>query len=149
MRYAIFDIDGTIADNTHRQHYLKENWAAFFAEMKHDLPIHSIITLIQIIHRDRSTLRARVVLVSGRPECYRQVTEHWLSKYQIPYHQLLMRKDNDQRQDWMVKEDILTTLIKQSGEPPIFVIDDRQQVVDMWRRHGLTCLQPRVAPQEF
>jgi len=151
MRYVIFDIDGTIADNTHRQHYVagkKKDWKGFLSEMDHDEPIQSIITLIQIIHRDSHPLRARVMLVTGRPEYYRPTTFSWLTKHKIFYDQLLMRKDGDHREDWLVKEDILKELIERFGAKPIFVVDDRQQVVDMWRRHKITCLQP-CAPVEF
>lgn len=151
MRYVIFDIDGTIADNKHRQHYLtgkKKDWKGFLGEMEHDTPIQSIITLVQIIFRDNDPLLARVVLVTGRSECYRQVTVDWLTKYEVPFHLLLMRKDGDDREDWVVKEVVLDTLIKKFRTRPIFVVDDRQQVVDMWRRRGIKCLQPCV-PTEF
>ena len=151
MPYIIFDIDGTIADNTHRQHYLtskKKDWKNFFAEMDLDIPIQSIITLMQIIYRNHTRPQTNIILVTGRPERYRLVTMSWLTKYQIPWHQLWMRKDGDRREDWVVKEEILKTLIEHFDTLPIFVVDDRQQVVDMWRRHEITCLQP-CAPVEW
>ena len=53
-----------------------------------------------------------------------------------------MRKAKDNRQDSMVKQDILDAL-KAEGKDIIFAVDDRQQVVDMWRGNGITCL-PRI-----
>ena len=42
------DIDGTVANNEHRQHYLKnqKDWKSFFDEMVNDIPIHDVINKI-------------------------------------------------------------------------------------------------------
>jgi hypothetical protein len=40
----------------------------------------------------------------------------------------------------MTEQDILDAL-KAEGKDILFAVDDRQQVVDMWRRNGITCLQ--------
>ena len=50
-----------------------------------------------------------------------------------------MRKDGDFRADYIVKQEIYDMHIK--GKNVLFVMDDRQQVVDMWRRNGLKCFQ--------
>ena len=51
-----------------------------------------------------------------------------------------MRGDKDSRPDSEVKQDILKQL-KDEGKEILFVVDDRQSVVDMWRTSGITCLQ--------
>jgi len=53
---------------------------------------------------------------------------------------LFMRPDGDFRADNIVKQEIYDTHIKGKHDV-LFVMDDRQQVVDMWRRNGLTCFQ--------
>ena len=42
---VICDIDGTIADNSHRQHYLegKRDWKSFFEGIENDKPILKIL----------------------------------------------------------------------------------------------------------
>tara|TARA_B100000795_G_C22636774_1_gene374842 strand:- start:55 stop:219 length:165 start_codon:yes stop_codon:yes gene_type:complete len=42
------DIDGTVANNDHRQHFLdgKKDWDGFFDALNKDKPIHSIINKI-------------------------------------------------------------------------------------------------------
>ena len=51
-----------------------------------------------------------------------------------------MRPENDNRQDSIVKREIFEQYIK--GVYDIeFVLDDRNQVVEMWRSLGLKCLQ--------
>jgi hypothetical protein len=57
-----------------------------------------------------------------------------------------MRKYGDFRQDSIVKQEIYEQLIAPDYDI-LCVLDDRQQVVDMWREIGLTCLQ--VAPGDF
>ena len=51
-----------------------------------------------------------------------------------------MREDKDSRPDSEVKQDILRRLQGQCKKI-LFVVDDRQSVVDMWRANGVTCLQ--------
>ena len=68
-------------------------------------------------------------------------TIKWLTKYKIPYHDLLMRKTKDGRKDSVIKKEIVDEHIK--GKYFVrFVLDDRDQVVDMWRKEmGYACLQ--------
>ena len=50
---CIFDIDGTLALNEHRQHYLTEspkNWKAFNAECGKDEPNLPIIEIYNSLH---------------------------------------------------------------------------------------------------
>ena len=51
-----------------------------------------------------------------------------------------MRKQHDNRADWIVKKELFVDEISNIYDVK-FVLDDRQQVVDMWRSLGLTCFQ--------
>ncbi|MGL5035385.1 MAG: AAA family ATPase [Microcystaceae cyanobacterium] len=87
-----------------------------------------------------------VLLVSGREDQYREPTLRFLTKYNITYHQLWMRETGDSRKDSIVKKEIFDRHIR--GVYNIeFVLDDRNQVVELWRSLGLTCLQ--VADGDF
>ena len=57
-----------------------------------------------------------------------------------------MRSNSDFRPDFEVKEGMLVKM-KDQGFDPIMAFDDRQQVVDMWRRQGITVMQ--VAEGDF
>ena len=146
---VICDIDGTIANCEHRKHYVTErpkNHEAFYAGVKDDTPIWSVIGLVQTLLAYEGS-RTELVFVTGRPERCRTDTVEWL-KHTHLYpndYTLLMRKDKDYRQDYIVKQEILDTHIDKSRV--WLVLDDRKQVVDMWRRNGLTCLQ--VADGDF
>jgi hypothetical protein len=87
-----------------------------------------------------------VLLVSGREDKYREQTINFLDKHQIIYEKLIMRETGDFRKDSIIKKEIFDTQIR--GFYNIdFVLDDRNQVVEMWRQLGLTCLQ--VAEGDF
>jgi hydroxymethylpyrimidine pyrophosphatase-like HAD family hydrolase len=146
---VICDIDGTIANCEHRKHYVTErpkNHEAFYAGVKDDTPIWSVIGLVQTLLAYEGR-QIELVFVTGRPERCRTDTVEWLKNTHLYPNEytLLMRKDKDYRQDYIVKQEILDTHIDKSRV--WFVLDDRKQVVDMWRRNGLTCLQ--VADGDF
>src|SRR5665213_2001730 len=75
---VIFDIDGTLANCSHRLHHILEtrpkDWDAFFGAMDDDLPIRPIVQLFT----ELETAGNVIILCTGRPENYRQVTERWL-----------------------------------------------------------------------
>jgi hypothetical protein len=137
MTAIIVDIDGTIADNMHRQNVLEnepKNWDAFFMECHLDLPIEPIVDLVQILEKHHI-----ILIVTGRSEKYRELTKLWLQKHKIIYDKLYMRREGDYRPDHEIKEEILLEI--RENYSPFLAIDDRQSVVDMWRRNGLICLQ--------
>ena len=81
-----------------------------------------------------------LILVSGRGEENRRITEQWLVWNEIPFNTLLMRPKGDFRPDTEIKQEILQTL-RQQGKSILFAVDDRQSVVNMWRANDVTCLQ--------
>ena len=140
MKIILFDIDGTLANIEHRRGYLdqeKPDWKSFNAEMGGDTPNAPIVALYKALW---AADNFELILVTGRNERSRAITEQWLTWNAIPFDQMLMRPDNDFRADHLIKEDILKQLLA-TGMEIEFVVDDRQQVVDMWRRNGITCLQ--------
>lgn len=136
----IFDIDGTIADIKHRRTFLESdipNWKSFNEHMGHDAVNHPIAELYRTLWASN---KYNIILVSGRSESYRKLTEQWLTWNEIPFSNIIMRQDGDSRADHIIKEEILTKLQK-DNHSILFVVDDRQQVVDMWRKNGVPCLQ--------
>jgi hypothetical protein len=140
MKKAIIvDIDGTLADISHRVKYLEQtpkDWKNFFQSMKEDKVNIWCKTLVQ---RFKAT-NISVLLVSGRPDNYFKETVDWLGMKGIYYDNIFMRKAVDYREDFIVKREIYDTEIKGKYDV-LFCIDDRNQVVNMWRANGLTCLQ--------
>lgn len=135
------DIDGTIADISHRLHFIqqeKPDWDGFFAACCDDKPIREVIETLQSLNAGEAT----IVLISGRSDAVRTMTQKWLHDFDVPYEELLMRKAGDHRQDHIVKAELLDKALEDNpGTRIIAVFEDRKQVVDMWRERGLRVFQ--------
>lgn len=134
---VIVDIDGTIADVRHRLHHIqgvkKKNWKAFFEGMDRDKPIESMIQQVHELARQH-----QIIIVTGRPDHYRERTEKWLKANGIRYRKLFMRPSGDHRPDYTVKEEVLREFRK--GQI-VLAIDDREPVCDMWEKNGIRCIR--------
>jgi len=130
----IVDIDGTLAHMKGRSPY---DWDRV-GEDECDTIIKEIVNAYDNY--------GVVIVMSGRDASCRAITEKWLNDNNIVWDTLLMRDEGDMRKDSIVKRELFDTYI--AGHYFIeYVLDDRQQVVDMWREMGLKCLQ--VAPGNF
>ena len=168
----VCDIDGTIADLTHRLHYIKNpdgtkrdkpDWESFHNLCGYDTPKKRVIHVLHDLYdvgRGEGWYGSRrtIYFMSGRNERVRQVTIDWLKKHVVspsmmrqdgdPH--LFMRSEGDRRDDVTVKRE----MFKKIGLTPdnvVAVLDDRQGVVDMWREEGFLCLQVdawKEAPQK-
>lgn len=137
-RAIIFDIDGTLADCSHRQvHLLKEpkDWPAFNATMAMDTCNDWCRDLLEAMSWTHS-----IFLVTGREECFREETEAWLKNNGISHNGLFMRAVKDYRQDPVIKRELYEQFIKPTHAVD-FIVEDRARVVKMWREIGLVCLQ--------
>jgi predicted kinase len=127
----IVDIDGTLA------HRYNRNWFEYDkVDQDHlDVVVYGIVEAF-------AKKGYNILIVSGREstEICKQKTLAWLDKHKVPYCGLMLRKENDYRRDSIVKKEIYETLIKDRFDVE-FVLDDRTQVVNMWREIGLKCLQ--------
>ena len=135
---VICDIDGTLAlceQGREKSYYYDRD----FMLDKLNEPIAEIV---RKFYMDVD----QMIIVSGRKEKNRRVTEAWLEDNDIPYDMLLMRKDDDNGPDNLTKCNIYLEHIREKFNV-FFVLDDRDRVVKMWRDQGLTCLQ--VAEGDF
>jgi hypothetical protein len=134
---AVFDLDGTLADISHRVHLVqsdKPDWDAFYSLIPGD-DLNSWCKELM----DAMCEKHEVVIVSGRPKRCLKDTKEWLEKYEVPYHKLyLVREDKDYRPDHELKKKWLDGY---GRNKILFVVDDRTRVVDMWRNEGIICLQ--------
>jgi len=147
----IFDIDGTLADVSHRRHHVtggKKEWNQFFDKMVDDPPLANVCLLADILGHYVDMLEPhnelKLFLFSGRPDSHRQHTEEWLERYVPQYfynaEALLMRAEGDYRPDTEVKKEFLHN-IQAQGYEVRFVVDDRPSVIQMWKDEGLTVLE--------
>ena len=148
-KIVIFDLDGTLALIDKRRAIStkdddKMDWDIFFdpKNIPLDQPNIPVIKMAQMLDNQGFN----VVIFSGRSARTWNATNDWLNKHNVPFNKLFMRPvdkhfwpDNKLKQHWLdsvvVKDDVFA------------VFDDRQQVVDMWRKNGLTTFQ--VADGDF
>jgi hypothetical protein len=142
----IFDIDGTLANNSHRTHHLQKSpkdWKSYHEGVADD----SRYLHICILAKDLLSAGKAVVFCTGRHEGQRHITQDWLvENVAIASHDLYMRTENDHRPDHIIKLELLQQ-IRKDGFYPIMVFDDRNSVVKMWRENGVPCAQ--VAEGDF
>lgn len=130
----IVDIDGTLALKSDRSPY---DW--------HRVGEDSLNPAVDIVARGLQRVGLEIVFASGRDSVCRPETEEWLDLHGYGSHALYMRPEGDMRKDSVVKRELLTEISKVWSV--VGVLDDRDQVVEMWRSIGLPCFQ--VAPGNF
>jgi len=135
----IFDVDGTLMDIEHRKHFVQnkpKDWKQFMAEMVNDSPRKEIFA---IAHEAKKNGH-RIIVSSGRNERDRELTTRQLNGEGLFPDIFLMRADDDYRSDDLVKKDLLNEM-REKGFNPILAVDDRNQVVEMWRANDIPCFQ--------
>jgi tRNA uridine 5-carbamoylmethylation protein Kti12 len=136
---VVCDLDGTLCDIEHRRHFVRregrKDWKSFFEGLSEDRVNKWCAELLHVLKASHP-----IVLASGRGDEYEKLTRAWLTQNEIQFDDLFMRQRGDHRQDYTIKEIILDFEIL-TRYTPYFFIDDRQQVIDLWRRRGYTALQ--------
>lgn len=138
MKCYLFDIDGTVADLSHRLPHIQKtpkDWNSFFDACFEDVPISHICDMVRLL-----AVHYPIVFVSGRSDQVRDDTMVWLEEQGIWSGYLYMRKEGDHRPDHQIKLELLAQL-RADGFEPIMAFDDRNQVVEMWRANGIPCAQ--------
>ena len=167
----VFDLDGTLADGMHREHFITgetKDWDAFFEACDGDLPIVPTIECLHALHSPHGDAgRHTIEIWSGRGEgeggSVRRKTHDWLIKcvgvlardpemshgtYFFGDHTIdvRMRGHKDYTGDHDLKKRWLNEA-RAAGRPPELVFEDRDRVVAMWRAEGIPCFH--VAPGAF
>ncbi|AEY93156.1 hypothetical protein AQJ11_10010 [Streptomyces corchorusii] len=140
---AVFDLDNTLADTAHRQHFLESrprDWDAFFAAAPQDPPIAEGVALAV-----ESARACEVVYLTGRPERCRRDTLEWLAAHGLPEGRVHMRRDADRRPARFTKLEILRRLAR--DREVRVVVDDDELVCDDAERAGFTVVRARWAAE--
>lgn len=133
-RAIIVDMDGTLALMGERSPF---QWH----RVGEDVPNTPVIECVQAMR----AAGYEILVTSGRDEVCRAGTARWLMIFLGFVPTLYMRKTRDNRKDFIVKEEIYRNDIEPYYDVA-FVLDDRQQVVDLWRSIGLACFQVAPSP---
>ena len=146
---VICDVDGTLVDISARVDLAvagakkgkKMNWNIFLDPeviLENDVEQEDVTGVIKSLIESGH----KVIITSARNERHREVTEKQLANFGIKHSALFLRADGDFRGDDDVKEELLGK-IREAGFDPKVAFDDRQKVVDRWRKIGIPCHQVR------
>ena len=140
---VIFDLDGTLADISARRKLAtkpngKMDWDIFLNpdNIKLDVPNDPVVKMAQLFADDNFN----IVIFSGRSDKTKHTTLDWLAHNKVPFNKLVMR---DTVRHFMPDNDLKKQLLNEHVDidDVFLVVDDRQQVVDMWRSLGLKVFQ--------
>lgn len=129
----IVDLDGTMAIHDGRSPY-------DYTKVGTDLLNDTVGMVVGELALADWPAIEEVIFLSGRPDSCRRDTEQWLAEQGWGAPPLLMRRAGDERADYVVKYEIFDREIRDKYDVRL-VLDDRDQVVDMWRAIGLPCWQ--------
>jgi predicted kinase len=118
----ICDLDGTLALLNGRNPYDA-------SECEHDILNEPVAKVLRMFSKNGTA----IILLSGRENKFRKETLKFLEKHEIHFDELLMRTTKDFRKDNIIKLELYNNYIKDNFDIE-FVLDDRNSVVDMWRK---------------
>jgi hypothetical protein len=124
----IVDVDGTLADHTGIRKPFEWHKVGL------DKPRMNVVNFTKIMSE-----HLHVIILSGRDGCCRQETADWLMEQGIFYDELLMRTAGDSRSDYIIKKELFDQVKDKYNIQ--YAVDDRDQVVNLWRSIGLECFQ--------
>ena len=156
MKYIVFDIDGVLADCSHRLHYIQKpikDYDKFYSdeEIIKDRLIWDITDIIIALGNfdDYTGVNeedeTRFIFVSGRNRKCLNSTARWLERNLnifIDKDNLFLHPENDYRPAHEVKESLIEKHI--GFENILFAFDDDDKVNDMYKKHGVICYKPNI-----
>lgn len=130
MKKAIIvDIDGTLAKMNGRGPF---EWSRV-GEDKVNEPVKTVVNAMKKLYT--------IIIFTSRDGICLTETINWLIENQIHYDKIFIRQQGNYEKDSVIKRRLYDMYVKDEYQVD-FVIDDRNQVVDMWRKDlGLTCFQ--------
>jgi hypothetical protein len=134
---VVFDLDGVLSNAAARQHYIKgprPNWEAFFLASADDPLIEEVATLMGLLAPE-----LRVVLLTARPARIGELTVNWLTRYELRWDLLVMRRERDFRPARVFKQESVREMRGHGLDLKLCVEDDLRNV-EMFRAEGLPAL---------
>lgn len=138
---VVCDLDGTLSDGSHRLHllptenlHLTESWREFNRAAAGDSPIKSTIAVINGLWVSGFA----IVILTGRSDEVRYETCKWLNENGVKFDEIIMRRQEDNRKDTVIKEEALRAI---GLDNIVCAFDDSPNVVKHFRSLGITTYQ--------
>jgi phosphoglycolate phosphatase-like HAD superfamily hydrolase len=145
-RAVFVDLDSTLCDTRHRWHMIVQgddrdtatDWVAYAMACADDAPVWPAIQLVNLLAHG-----CAIVVLTGRSEDARALTETWLESHDVAYDDLIMRHP-----EWRVgvsnavfkREMVTEWCSRHPGIEPALMIDDYVPVRDELDQIGVPTL---------
>ena len=150
QRWAIFDLDGTIAKMDKRLAKATVNGKLDYKLLHQeylitqDTPMYGTIDLMESL----AAFNVRIFILTARFSYTKGATEEWLNYYKVPYDKLVMKGNKDiyvRSEEWKEKQlHIFMEKQNVSYEQIILSSDDYGKNQTMFESWGIPCLDPNV-----
>jgi hypothetical protein len=138
----LFDLDHTLSASWRRDHMLGHtSWDEYHAEGARDEPAEDMVRLLRMFALNDEEGIVRVG-ITGRTEKFRESTVKWCVEHEIPLDELLMRPNDDYRDNPTVKRNLLEMAYGADWcERIICLFEDSDETVAAFREAGVTVCQ--------
>lgn len=152
----IVDIDGTIADATHRLPLIKDgnrDWEAFFDAMVDDTYIQgSWLRVLEETEKVGMVRLPYIIFLTGRRDTHVKHTRDWLKEnlgtlLDDEDYMVIMRRNGDTREDTDMKSEAYEKYIRPHFEV-VMAFEDRPRIIKMWQAYGITTI-PMGTGEDF
>lgn len=147
--HVVIDIDGTVANNRHRAHYVENGQRDWDSFLRPDLVLKdTLIPGAKKVIEKFIELKYEVIFVTGRHEPLRDATMRWLQEklgFDANDNNLLMRPAGNMMNAATYKREQVIALKRERyihGRGFIF-IDDDVKTLPMFAEHGLALQAPQ------
>lgn len=143
MKLAFFDIDGVLANDTHRVKFaLKRQWFSYFdtERMAADKVWQQGTQAVEDAIKSGWT----IAYLTGRREDRRTVTEDWLDEHGFPPGRLVMRRFSQTMPLANFKEEYLRKVVSTGNFSDVLLFDDDPEVIrlvqeQLGEAHAIHC----------
>jgi FMN phosphatase YigB (HAD superfamily) len=137
----IVDLDGTLCNSSHRDHLAQQKlWDEFNASASADEPWEDVAVVIKAMQLQGF----KIYGLTGRSHKWHTLTVGWLIRNGVHLDALMMRPEDDYTSDHDLKPKMLAAMfgdIENAKGRVLFILEDRDKVVEAWRNLGFRCWQ--------
>ncbi len=147
-RVVIFDMDGVLADATHRQHYLRGDrwdWPGFFSAIGQDPPLRAGMGMLATVKASPDHV---ATILTARPHYIAEESLHWLAEhgkthgtaYGAEPDLMITRAPDTERISSVKFKRAEVARLREAGYSIDAAIDDDQNIIDMYLEEGINAL---------
>lgn len=154
---VLFDLDHTVSDAVWRDDCLPKlhgsmswdqinaAWDEYHSGLQFDRPCSDMVGLANALY----ATAYNVIGLTARPERWRAVTNGWLMEHNVMIEDVLMRPDDDFSPAPECKMKLVEGRFgKDFHEVVAMLFDDRDDIVELFRGRGVTCLRVSARREE-